>query len=972
MCQTKPNIIFRINALLFYRGFCTLFHFFVQVGYNKAKALVPLTCIWCLSVIVGFVWRQLELAFFGAATSIVALFIIAQKIKLRSESMAVRICPSCGGKVSSTRTTCSHCGHEMLATKICPECEESIDANVQECPICGYEFAAQPMAKVPEVESTPQTEPVADNLTSQEEFASDKFVCNFRSDITKEQFLRNVFYELTKHEKAPADIMKATFGEVQEDETQVFVAMGYGDGRYSATIGYNRIEKYVEQEYGFVSSGKHYTVNGHPRVGEGTNVYHDVEKTRTVTDWQPYNGDIVHEGCHKILTGFLNTKWESTAQSIFYSKKLRESAVLTPETTTLSDAMYSVGIDELQQKIKDKIYYTLPGDQSKDFFCSVSINDYSFARWVLPIYRVYYEYSGQKYCAEGVAIDGIEPILEIPEESATAISEEKLIKKKDTAVKVAENTFGFVIALWVAAFLGASLGIALINLVTTIIGFSLVPISILGAIFLNKSIKKKVKAIEDAFDNRIEKLKHVKGLLFAKKLADYGFDGLTSAEEIGLDLYDVDLEEDIDIDSFLTDSDESTPEGEDNSTVADVRPTIGKSKKTIRTTQTVLSVAALLTLIVGIAFLVFTRFLGIVISNGHGEIYNGGYILHAFSGEILPLFTVVSTIIVSISLLIQLYFDISKSGSFKKKLIINLLAIAFNTVAVVFGFITSSMYWRYVGILLFAILASVCLLFVIIRLILTIANNKIYKSIDETRATGKKALALVLPSILFCLVCGSMIAGAMKEDVTTIDNYAFYYDQKFTSITIPDSVTSIGSYAFSGCTGLTSITIPDSVTSIGYSAFSYCTSLTSVIIGNGVTSIGSSAFMDCTSLISITIPDSITNIESNAFYGAPLEKVTISTTTLSGISSCEETIKEVVISGGQCIGSYEFNGYDSLESIVIPESVTSIDFTAFVYCDNLKSIYYRGTEAQWNAILKENFEWMDISNYTVTYNYTEN
>ena len=290
--------------------------------------------------------------------------------------MAVRICPSCGGKVSSTRTACSHCGHEMLATKICPECEESIDANVQECPICGYEFTAQPMAKVPEVESTPQTEPVADNLTSQEEFASDKFVCNFRSDITKEQFLRNVFYELTKHEKVPADIMKATFGEVQEDETQVFVAMGYGDGRYSATIGYNRIEKYVEQEYGFVSSGKHYTVNGHPRVGEGTNVYHDVEKTRTVTDWQPYNGDIVHEGCHKILTGFLNTKWESSAQSIFYSKKLRESAVVTPETTTLSDAMYSVGIDELQQKIKDKIYYTLPGDQSKDFFCSVSISGY--------------------------------------------------------------------------------------------------------------------------------------------------------------------------------------------------------------------------------------------------------------------------------------------------------------------------------------------------------------------------------------------------------------------------------------------------------------------------------------------------------------------------------------------------------------------------------------------------------------------
>ena len=54
--------------------------------------------------------------------------------------MAILICPSCGGKVSSTRTTCIHCGYEFTAKKTCPECEEVIDYNVRECPICGYEF----------------------------------------------------------------------------------------------------------------------------------------------------------------------------------------------------------------------------------------------------------------------------------------------------------------------------------------------------------------------------------------------------------------------------------------------------------------------------------------------------------------------------------------------------------------------------------------------------------------------------------------------------------------------------------------------------------------------------------------------------------------------------------------------------------------------------------------------------------------
>ena len=397
-----------------------------------------------------------------------------------------------------------------------------------------------------------------------------------------------------------------------------------------------------------------------------------------------------------------------------------------------------------------------------------------------------------------------------------------------------------------------------------------------------------------------------------------------------------------------------------------------KCKNLILKISPILNIVALIALIVGIAFLVFTRFLGLVISNGHGEIYNGGYILHAFSGEILPLFTVVSTIIVSISLLIQLYFDISKSGSFKKTLIINLLAIAFNTVAVVFGFITANQYWRYSGILLFAILASVCLLFVVLRLALTIVSKLKHICIDEKREGGKKTLALVASALLFCFVCGSMIAGSTKEDVTAIDDFAFHYYQNLTSIVIPDSVTSIGNASFCGCANLTSVIIPNSVTSIGYSAFEDCTSLTSVVIGDGVTSIGDEAFCNCSSLTSITIPDSVTSIGDYAFYGVPLEKVTISTTTLSCISSCKETIKEVVISSGQSIGSYEFNGYYSLESIVIPESVTSIDFTAFVYCNNLKSIYYCGTEAQWNAILKENFELMDISNYTVTYNYTEN
>jgi hypothetical protein len=107
----------------------------------------------------------------------------------------------------------------------------------------------------------------------------------------------------------------------------------------------------------------------------------------------------------------------------------------------------------------------------------------------------------------------------------------------------------------------------------------------------------------------------------------------------------------------------------------------------------------------------------------------------------------------------------------------------------------------------------------------------------------------------------------LKDGVTTVGNFAFYFCKGLTSITIPDSVTSLGDGAFGYCSSLTSITIGDSVTSIGNSTFNGCSSLTSVTIPDSVTSLGDRAFQSCSSLTSITIPDSVTSIGDVAFRG---------------------------------------------------------------------------------------------------------
>ena len=130
----------------------------------------------------------------------------------------------------------------------------------------------------------------------------------------------------------------------------------------------------------------------------------------------------------------------------------------------------------------------------------------------------------------------------------------------------------------------------------------------------------------------------------------------------------------------------------------------------------------------------------------------------------------------------------------------------------------------------------------------------------------------------------SLISGCkntvIPDNVTRIDNNAFYGCSSLTSIEIPNSVTSIGERAFYECSSLTSIEIPNSVTSIGDRAFYECSGLTSVTIGNSITSIGDEAFSWCSSLISVTIGNSITSIGDEAFsWCSSLTSVTCLATT---------------------------------------------------------------------------------------------
>ena len=207
--------------------------------------------------------------------------------------------------------------------------------------------------------------------------------------------------------------------------------------------------------------------------------------------------------------------------------------------------------------------------------------------------------------------------------------------------------------------------------------------------------------------------------------------------------------------------------------------------------------------------------------------------------------------------------------------------------------------------------------------------------------------------------------------------YTFYNEAKLAKVAAPTStelssveipafvqndssnqsfrVYSIGVGVFNSQLNLTSVTLPNTLIEIGLQAFTFCSNLktfkgegndyysiddgraiitdggktllayapgneeTSYQIPDGVTSIGNSAFFGCSSLTEITIPESVTSIEFSAFQ-------------YTGLTSI--TIPESVTS----IDSGAFRDCTGLTSVSLPSILTEISSTVFCNCSSLTEI----------------------------------
>ena len=211
--------------------------------------------------------------------------------------------------------------------------------------------------------------------------------------------------------------------------------------------------------------------------------------------------------------------------------------------------------------------------------------------------------------------------------------------------------------------------------------------------------------------------------------------------------------------------------------------------------------------------------------------------------------------------------------------------------------------------------------------------------------------------------------------VTSVDDYAFYYCTELAHVILPEGITDIGYMAYYRCDNLTSIIVPEGVRNIENFAFGDCANLKYVILPSSLLETGFFVFQSCVNLTYIVCNAEVPpTLGSEPFYNVdssiPVYVPASSVTAYQSVGEWNKftDIQPIVTASGTCgdnltwnyanygiltiDGAGTMNDYSSgeenkvpwyeyrefINEIIINEGVTSIGNYAFEECSKLYSV----------------------------------
>ena len=615
-------------------------------------------------------------------------------------------------------------------------------------------------------------------------------------------------------------------------EIQGYLIQGIVNGSYSCMIGIDRVEEYVTQEQKYVPSNTHYTSGGIDFYEkEGARHLVDVTKTRTVTDWQIHNGEIINEHHSAVKTELGYEDFESSFWKLFRRDDLDKIHDESIDNEKLPNGFYDKGIDLLRNDVVNGISW--PGDHHKDENFNISIDNYKIYRCIVPTYQVSCVYKGQVCLVQGFAIDQIYPVIE-KRVSGSSNSVESLKQQESTKISKTKK-------------ISLSSGIiAILAVISGFIGFVSSPyeggpwpwyigffVGIAASIAIAVFVALKVSHIKKEYEDKILKLSCMKYILLKLELDKRGFPELTDEEKdalqssMGVDSFD-NIDEVLIFEAF------------------DIKKTDAISSESIKTkttsrenkrklTKKQKSVIGILSTVVGVGVIVCVCLIIVLTSNPlkFSENADGTYTLTHCDRNVN---------------------EVQILATYRGRPITKIHENAF----------------------------SYCSNLTSIEIPegITYIGYAAFMQCNNLTSIKLPSTLITIDAYAFAY-CDNLKNIEIPHNVTSIGGSAFSGCVSLESIEFPAEVTYIGFEALRGCDNLESITIPfvgEKVNSTANTHFGYIfgnysynnldfpSNLEEVIITDGTT-IDEHAFSSIDSLISVVIPNSVTEIGSYAFWG---------------------------------------------------------------------------------------------------------